>query len=288
MKQWAAGSALPARAGIGLRLPHHGQVLAEGPKVAWFEVHPENYMADAHALDELERVRAHYPLSLHAIGLSPGSADGIDAAHLARLAAIARRLEPALVSDHLSWSRSGGRCLPDLLPLPYTDEALAVICGNVQRLQEGLGRQLLVENPSTYLEYADSPIAEPDFMAELVRRTGCGVLFDVNNVYVSACNRNADPDAALEGWLRALAPASVREIHLAGHACVQRPGGLQLRIDDHGDRVSSDVWRLYARAMAALGPRPTLVEWDTRLPALAVLQEEAASAQRLLDVALAA
>jgi uncharacterized protein (UPF0276 family) len=284
----AASRALPARAGIGLRLPHHGQVLAERPRVAWFEVHPENYMADAHALDELERVRAHYPLSLHAVGLSPGSADGIDAAHVARLAALVRRLEPALVSDHLSWSRSGGRSLPDLLPLPYTDEALDVICRNVQQLQEGLGRRLLLENPSTYLEYADSPLSEPDFMAQLVHRTGCGVLFDVNNVYVSACNRGADPAAELEGWLRALAPASVQEIHLAGHACVERADGRSLRIDDHGDRVCAEVWRLYERAVAALGSVPTLIEWDTRLPAFAVLQEEAASAQRLLDVALAA
>ena len=274
---------IPAQAGIGLRLPHQAQLLASRPRLAWLEVHPENYMADASALAELELIGAHYPLSLHAVGLSLGSAEGVDAAHLERLRRLAERLRPALVSDHLSWSASGGRYLPDLLPLPYTEEALRVVCRNVEKVQETLGRKLLVENPSTYLQFASSVIPECEFLGAVARSTGCGVLFDVNNVYVSACNQRQDAGEALSQWFRALDSASVGEIHLAGHAHLKTGEGEELRIDDHGDHVCAEVWALYEHALAHFGPRPTLIEWDTRLPALSVLQSEAALAQARLD-----
>jgi len=286
MSESSAANPIPARAGIGLRMPHHAQVLSTHPQAAWFEVHPENFMANDSALAELERVREHYPLSLHAVGLSLGSAEGIDAAHLERLRQLRGRLEPGLVSDHLSWSIHGGRYLPDLLPLPYSEEALDIVCRNVEQVQQALGTAILVENPSTYLCYTASVIPEPEFLAALAHRTGCGVLFDVNNVYVSACNQRSDAGAVLAQWCGALDPASVGEIHLAGHAIVQAAGGAELRIDDHGDRVCEAVWALYEQAIRHFGARPTLIEWDTRLPAFEVLQSEAAQAQSCLDAQL--
>ena len=285
MSQAVAVNPIPARAGIGLRLPHQALVLASHPRAAWLEVHPENYMADECSAAELERIRAHYPLSLHAVGLSLGSAEGVDRAHLERLRRLVRRLDPGLVSDHLSWSISGGRYLPDLLPLPYTEEALRIVCRNVEQVQDALHRQLLVENPSTYLRFAASVIPEAEFLAAVARRTGCGVLLDVNNIYVSASNQQLDAGAALRDWCQALDHSMVRELHLAGHALVQTPAGAELRIDDHGDHVCAAVWALYEQALAALGPRPTLIEWDTRLPEFATLQGEAATAQAKIEAA---
>ena len=274
---------IPARAGIGLRLPHQAMVLAERPQAAWLEVHPENYMSDAHSLAELERIRADYPLSLHAVGLSLGSSQGVDTAHIERLRRLVQQLEPALVSDHLSWSIAAGQYLPDLLPLPYTDEALHVVCRNVTQVQEALGRQLLVENPSTYLQFSGSAISEAEFLAAVVRQTGCAVLFDVNNVYVSASNQKHDAAQVMNGWCRALDARSVGEFHLAGHAVTTTASGDELRIDDHGDHVCEAVWALYDQALAHFGPRPTLLEWDTRLPGFSVLQAEARLAQSRLD-----
>ena len=283
MSRGSSVDPIPAQAGIGLRLPHHALVLAERPAAAWLEVHPENYMADQHSLAELELIRANYPLSLHAVGLSLGSAAGVDRAHVERLRRLVERLDPALVSDHLSWSTAGGHYLPDLLPLPYTDEALDIVCRNVEQVQEALGRQILVENPSTYLRFAASAIPEAEFLAAVAQRTGCGVLFDVNNVYVSAANQRLEPTEVLAAWCRVLDAPMVGEIHLAGHAIVQTPAGEQLRIDDHGDHVCEAVWALYEQALAHLGPRPTLLEWDTRVPAFGVLQAESALAQSRLD-----
>jgi uncharacterized protein (UPF0276 family) len=283
MSESSAANPIPAQAGIGLRMPHHGQVLATRPQAAWFEVHPENFMANDSALGELERVRESYPLSLHAVGLSLGSAGGVDGAHLERLRQLRCRLEPGLVSDHLSWSTHGGQYLPDLLPLPYSEEALDIVCRNVEQVQQALGTAILVENPSTYLRFAASVIPEAEFLAAIARRTGCGVLFDVNNVYVSACNQRSDASTVLAHWCGALDPASVGEIHLAGHAVVQAATGEELRIDDHGDHICDAVWALYEQAIQRLGARPTLIEWDTRLPAFEVLQEEAAHAQSCLD-----
>jgi uncharacterized protein (UPF0276 family) len=274
--------AIPAQAGIGLRLPHQRGVLAQRPRAAWFEVHPENYMADDDALAQLTAIRNDYPLSLHAVGLSLGSAGGVAHEHLARLARLERQLEPGLVSDHLAWSIAGGHYLPDLLPLPYTDEALVVVCRNVAAVQEQLGRTLLLENPSTYLAWASSVIPEHEFLAEVAARTGCGVLLDLNNIYVSASNQGADAAATLADWLAALPAGAVREIHLAGHALTHTAAGAPLRIDDHGDHVCAEVWSLYEMALATLGPVPTLIEWDTRLPAFEVLQAEADAAQQRL------
>ena len=274
---------IPAAAGVGLRFAHHRLVREQRPAAAWFEVHAENYFADAAALDALSDIRDDYPLSLHAVGLSLGSADGIDATHLQRLVQLERQLAPGLVSDHLSWSRVGGVQLPDLLPLPYTEDTLTVIAANVERVQQALGRQLLVENPSSYLQFAHNTLGEAEFLAALVQRSGCGVLLDVNNIEVSARNRGGNPGAELDAYLYELPADAIGEIHLAGHAVKALDDGSLLRIDDHGSRVSAAVWQLYERALAVLGPRPTLIEWDTRIPAFEVLADEAARAQRRLD-----
>lgn len=266
-----------AKSGIGLRSPHVAEVLATRPAVGWLEVHAENYMSGGPPAYRLDAVRRDYPVSIHGVGLSLGSADGIDTAHLERLARLVERIEPCLVSEHLSWSVSGGAYLNHLLPLPYTEEALAVLSRNVARAQERLGRQLLVENPSSYLRFLDSSIPEAEFLVELSRRTGCGILCDVNNIFVSAHNVGLD----MGGYLDALPAEAVGEIHLAGHALNDADGQAVL-IDDHASRVSPPVWSLYAAALARFGPVPTLIEWDTDLPALPVLLEEADVAERML------
>jgi uncharacterized protein (UPF0276 family) len=269
---------LPARAGIGLRAPHVADVLSERPPVAWLEVHAENYMGGSPTLRALERVRENYPVSLHGVGLSLGSAEDLDARHLARFRRLIDCVEPAVVSDHLAWSVSGGTYFNHLLPLPLTEESLALMVRHVDEAQELLGRRLLIENPSSYLRFAHSTIAEPVFLAELARRTGCGVLCDVNNLYVSQHNIGLDPLR----YLATLPAATVGEIHLAGHA-LNDADGRPVLVDDHGSPVANAVWRLYAEALRRFGPVPTLIEWDTNLPALGVLLGEAAEAERLLE-----
>jgi uncharacterized protein (UPF0276 family) len=265
-------AAIPARAGIGLRHPHLSEFLAAPQPVAWLEIHSENYLAPGGPrVAALERLRGDYPLSCHGVGLSLGSAEGLDLAHLARLRALYDRLEPELVSEHLAWSTApDGVFLADLLPLPYTREALDVVAANVDFAQEMLGRRLLVENPSTYLHFREADWDEAGFLAELVHRTGCGLLLDVNNLYVSAVNQGGDPLAPLDR----LPLAAVGEIHIAGHARVAVPTG-ELLIDDHGSEVAEPVWALLATVLARTGPQPVLVEWDTRIPALPVLLAEA-------------
>jgi uncharacterized protein (UPF0276 family) len=269
---------LSARAGIGLRAPHVADIVTQRRALGWLEIHAENYMGGGPALRELDRVRATYPLSVHGVGLSLGSAGPLDARHLERLAQLVERCDPLLVSEHLSWSVSEGRYLNHLLPLPLTREALAVMIDHVDEGQERLGRQLLVENPSSYLRFTDSVIPESEFLAALARRTGCGLLLDVNNLYASSRNLAFDAVA----YLDALPANAIGEIHLAGHA-VNDADGRAILIDDHGARVANSVWRLYALALDRFGPVPTLIEWDTNLPALGVLLDEAAEAQRLLD-----
>ncbi|KVP67495.1 DUF692 domain-containing protein [Burkholderia ubonensis] len=269
----------PARAGVGLRFRHHRIVLDQRPAVAWFEVHTENYMEGGVAPQYLDAIRRDYPLSLHGVGLSLGSADGLDARHLARVRAAVRRFEPALVSEHLSWSAVGGTYLADLLPLPMTDEALAVVCRHVDQVQAALGRRILIENPSTCLRYVQSTIPEWEFLSEMVRRTGCGLLCDVNNIYVSACNHGWDPQT----YLAALPAAAIDEIHLAGHSVRQLENGRTLRIDDHGSRVAAEVWSLYHDALRRFGAVPTLIEWDTDVPPLETLLQEAACADSILE-----
>lgn len=274
---------IPASAGIGLRFQHHRALLEEKPALAWLEVHSENYMGGGKPLMYLEAIRRDYPLSLHGVGLSLGSADGLNERHLARLARLVARFEPGLVSEHVAWSASGGRHFADLLPLPFTEEALAIVCRNVEVAQDYLGRRILVENASSCLRYRHSTMPEWEFIAAIAERTGCGLLCDVNNIFVSACNHGLDA----RRYLRALPRERIGEIHLAGHRLQQFDDGRSIRIDDHGSRVSREVWALYAEALALFGRVPTLVEWDTEVPALAVLLEEAAQAQRLMDAELA-
>lgn len=271
---WKTRSSIPAEAGIGLRFQHHRAVLDTRPKVAWLEVHTENYMGGGTPLAYLDAIRRDYPISLHGIGLSLGSADDLDSAHLARIRRVVDRFEPGLVSEHLSWSLIGGAYLGDLLPLPMTDEALDVVCRHVDQTQAFLDRRILIENPSTYLRFARSTIPEWEFLAAVAQRTGCGILCDVNNIYVSACNHSWDASA----YLAALPAPAVGEIHLAGHAVRQLDNGKVLRIDDHGSRVPSPVWSLYAEALERFGAIPTLIEWDTDIPALGVLVAEATQA----------
>jgi len=266
--------ALPAAAGIGLRAPHLRQVQAERPPVAWFEVHSENYFADGGpALAALDRIRADYPLSLHGVGMSLGSTDPLARTHLAKLARLIARVDPLLVSEHLCWSGVEGRHFNDLLPLPYTDEALSHVCSRVADVQDFLGRQIAVENVSSYFTFAEATIPEWEFVAAVARRTGCRLLLDVNNVYVNAVNHGFSADA----YLMAIPSDAVAEIHLAGFDA----SGPCL-IDTHGTRVAPDVWALYRKAIARFGPRPTLLEWDLDLPAFTVLEEEAATAQAIL------
>lgn len=276
-----ASEPIPAGVGIGLRLPHHRWVLGHAPAADWLEVHPENYMNDATAAAELEVIRRDHPLSLHAVGLSLGSAEGVCSEHLRRLGKLIDRCEPALVSDHLSWSAIDGVHLPDLLPLPYTEEALRVVADNIDTVQGEIRTQLLVENPSSYVQIAQSTIGEAEFLGELVRRCGCAVLLDINNVAVSAHNLGESPFGRLSSFLRHLPPDSIAEIHLAGHATLTLDEGVSLRIDDHGSRVSSEVWQLYAHALSQLGVRPTLIEWDKNLPEFAALRAEADMAREI-------
>jgi uncharacterized protein (UPF0276 family) len=228
----------------------------------------------------LEQIRQDYPISIHGVGLSLGSAAELDQHHLTRLRRLVDRLEPVLVSEHLSWSVVGGTYLNHLLPLPYTEETLAIISRHIEQVQTVLGRRLLVENPSSYLRFAASVIPEAEFLAALVRRTGCGLLCDVNNIYVTSQNFDQDPVAYLE-----MLPAeAVAEIHLAGHT-VNDADGRPIWIDDHGSPVIEAVWQLYALSLAHFGPVPTLIEWDTNIPEFAVLVDEARRAEHLLAAA---
>ena len=260
--------------GVGLRLPHMAEIAATRPQIGFLEVHAENYMAETPALDRLLELRRDYPVSLHGVALSLGSAEALDRGHLVRLKALIEQVEPVLVSEHLAWSAIGGVYLNDLLPLPYTEASLDLFCRHVKEAQEGLGRRLLIENPSSYLRYRASQIPEAEFMTEIARRTGCGVLCDVNNIYVSAFNFRFDPIA----YLQALPKEAIDEIHLAGHHAAE---GVDILIDDHGSRVAEPVWDLYAAALRRFGPVPTLIEWDTNLPVLDVLLEEARRAEEV-------
>jgi uncharacterized protein len=265
------------RVGIGLRMPHVAEIAATRPELAFLEVHAENYMAEMPALDRLLELRRDYPVSLHGVALSLGSAEELDCSHLARLKALIERVEPMLVSEHLAWSAIGGAYLNDLLPLPYTETSLELFCRHVEEAQEALGRRLLIENPSSYLRYRHSTIPEAEFITEVASRTGCGILCDVNNIYVSARNFGFDPITYLE----TLPIEVIGEIHLAGHHTAE---DADILIDDHGSRVAQPVWELHAAALRRFGPVPTLIEWDTDLPALEVLLDEAHHAEELAHV----
>ena len=279
--------------GIGLRQPHVAELWAAPPALAFVEVHSENYFADGGAaLGVLEAARGRWPVSLHGVGLALGSAAGVDAAHLDQLAALVQRIQPVRVSDHASFARAprrnGGPVVHgnDLLPLAYTPAALDILVANVQRVQDRLRRPILVENLAAYLHWADDTLAEPAFFNALAQRSGCSLLLDVNNLVVNALNERALNDQATSepaavasacAWIDAINPAAVGELHLAGY-----DDSGDLVIDDHGSRVHAPVWQVFRHAVQRLGPRPTLIEWDTALPELAVLLDEAAMAERLL------
>src|SRR6516164_5567468 len=262
--------------GIGLRAPHVAEVLASRPATGFFEVHTENYLGGGPLVAALERVRRDTPIALHGVGLSLAGSDPLDRRHLSRIKGLVDRIQPMLVSEHLAWSAVGGAYLNHLLPLPYDHTRLDETSRRIEQVQETLGRTILVENPARYLRFHRSPIPEPAFLGELGRRTGCGILLDVNNVYVSTRNFDEDPHE----YLVAVPAAAVGEIHLAGHA-TNEADGRTILIDDHGSRVAEPVWDLYRVALERFGVAPTLIEWDTNLPALAVLLDEAARAERL-------
>ena len=268
-------SPIPANTGIGLRAKHYKDILSSLPDVGWFEAHSENYFADGgQALYYLEQIRSNYPLSLHGVGLSLGSTDPLNMAHLRKLKSLVQRFEPGLVSEHLSWGSISARYLNDLLPLPYTEEALSHIAHRIGQVQDFLGRQMLIENVSSYLQFKQSTLPEWEFLAEIATRSGCGILLDVNNIYVSAVNHQFDPLV----YLRAVPAEAVQEIHLAGF-----DSNGECLIDTHGKPVCEDVWTLYRQALAHVGNVPTLIEWDTDIPELAVLLEEARKAEAMLQ-----
>ena len=270
---------VPATAGIGLRAIHHDALLEERPRVGWLEAHSENYFADGGAqLDYLSRLRELYPLSLHGVGLSLGSVDELDRDHLRRLKRLVDRMQPGLLSEHVCWGAIGGMHLNDLLPLPYTEEALRHLTSRVSQLQDMLGRQVLLENVSSYLEFTTSEMSEADFLVALARGSGCGLLLDVNNVYVSARNHGFDS----RDFIARIPAALVGEIHLAGHSVNRIPGG-EILIDTHSRPVCAAVWELYEFALRHCGAVPTLIEWDTDIPALGVLVAEAHAADERLE-----
>ncbi|MBU0781155.1 DUF692 domain-containing protein [Loktanella salsilacus] len=270
---------LPDTVGIGFKRSHFDALQATPNRLGFLEVHAENYMGDGgppHA--QLMKLRADYALSIHGVGLSIGGAGPLDRDHLTRLKNLCERYQPESFSEHLAWSSHSDAFLNDLLPLPYDDETLATVCEHIDQLQSAIGRPMLLENPSTYVTFESSTLAETDFLRAIVDRTGCGLLLDVNNVFVSCTNHRADPRA----YLAAFPTQAVGEIHLGGHDEEELPSG-PLLIDSHGAPVADPVWTLYAETMHRLGPRPTLIEWDTDVPALSVLLDEANRAADILD-----
>lgn len=275
-----ASHTLPCAAGIGLRAPHYREVLESLPKLSWVEVHSENFFGGGVPLRTLLKVREHYPVSLHGVGMGLASAEPLDSRHLSALRHLCDAVQPAAVSEHLCWNAAGGMVVNDLLPFPYTQAALSNVAIRVEQVQEKLRCTLLVENLSSYLSFSHSEMNEGEFLAELSRRTGCGILFDVNNLYVNA--RNLGVDA--EDFIKTMPAESVAEYHLAGYS--ERAGskeGESCLVDTHNNPVYPAVWALYEAALRHIGPRPTLIEWDTDIPRLPVLLGEAAQAQSHME-----
>lgn len=273
-------SHLPRQAGVGFKPEHFADIRESRQPVGFFEVHAENYMGDGgppHA--HLTYIRENYALSLHGVGLSIGSMQDLDRDHLSRLKTLCDRYEPQSFSEHLAWSSHDSVFLNDLLPLPYTPETLARIVEHVDQVQSTLRRQMLLENPATYLRFAESTIPETEFLAEIARRTGCGLLLDVNNVFVSATNHHLDAEA----YLASFPFERVGEIHLSGHAATVDEAGAPLLIDTHDSQVADPVWALYESVIAIAGPLASLVEWDDKIPTWPVLRAEALAAQAILD-----
>jgi uncharacterized protein (UPF0276 family) len=272
-------TALPPTPGVGFKPQHFDAIVADQPAIGFIEVHAENYMGAGgppHAM--LRQLRERHALSIHGVGLSIGSAAPLDTEHLARLKALCERYEPASFSEHLAWSSHGEVYLNDLLPLPYTQETLDRIVSHIDQVQETLAREMLLENPSTYLQFEDSTIPETEFLADIARRTGCGLLLDVNNVFVQAQNNGTSPDA----YLAAFPLARVKEIHLGGHDEQSDETGAPLLIDAHGSAVADPVWALFESVIARTGPLPTLIEWDNDVPDWPVLAAQARAAGVIL------
>lgn len=267
---------MPRAAGIGLRLPHLAEVTATRPAVGWLEIHPENFLANPHATEMLIDLSRHYPISVHTVGVSIGSEEGIDRSHLRRLRAFIDAVDPFLVSGHLAWSTHEGAYLNDLLPLPYDEDTLRLLTRHLWEVQDGLGRPYVVENPSSYVGFATSTMPELEFLCELVRRTGCQLLCDVSNVYLSAHNMGYDPYPFIDG----LPAGAIRELHLGGFTPEDDEAnpGAELLVDTHATAITEPVWELYAHALRRFGPTPTIVEWDNDIPALATLLGEATRA----------
>src|SRR6266849_7074244 len=265
---------LPSKAGIGLRLPHIAEVVATQPPTGWFEIHPENFLANPHATELLIELSQRYPISVHTVGVSIGSVSGIDRSHVKRVRALIDMVDPILVSGHLAWSTHAGDYLNDLLPLPYDHETLLLLARHIEEVQDGLGRPYLVENPSSYVGFGTSTMTEVEFLSELVDRTGCRLLCDVSNIYLSGHNMGFDPYAYVDG----LPIEAIGELHLGGFTVEEDEGnpGAGLLIDTHSARISEPVWDLYAHAVRRFGPRPTLIEWDNEIPPFATLVGEAA------------
>lgn len=265
--------------GVGLKAQHYDEVLDSRPALDFFEVHAENYMMEGGAHHRyLEAICSDYRLSIHGVGMSLGSASGLDAEHLKRFKKLVERYRPWLVSEHLAWSRSDGGYLNDLLPLPLTEQSLNVVCDNVSRMQDAIGRRILIENPSSYLAFQESDIPEVEFLEKLATQTGCGLLLDVNNVYVSGRNMRWDVAAYLDA-----VPASlIGEIHLAGHL-LKEVNGQEIRIDDHGSAVADEVWHLYRQLIERIGARPTLIEWDNNIPEFPILLKEAEISREVME-----
>ncbi|KZM50603.1 DUF692 domain-containing protein [Labrenzia sp. OB1] len=278
-RQSRVDAVIPARAGAGLKPEHISEILADRADVGFFEVHAENYMgAGGPPHRQLEAIRQDYPLSLHGVGLSIGGEQALDKAHLQRLAELNRRYEPGLFSEHLAWSTHETSYFNDLLPVPYDEAALDRVCDHIDAVQETVGRQMLLENPSTYISFEQSTMSELDFLKQITRRTGCGLLLDVNNVHVSCTNHQQ----SAADYLRDFPLEAVGEIHLGGHAPDIDDAGRPLLIDAHDREVDAAVWNLYERAVQNNGPLPTLIEWDNEVPAWPVLFSEVKAAEQIL------
>ncbi|MCB1376802.1 MAG: DUF692 domain-containing protein [Alphaproteobacteria bacterium] len=273
---------IPARAGLGLKAEHYRTILADPPALGFFEIHAENYMgAGGPPHRYLSAIRERYPVSLHGVGLSIGGVGPLDRDHLARLRILNATYQPGLFSEHLAWSTHDTGYLSDLLPLPYTTGTLTRVCAHIDETQEAMGRQMLLENPSSYMTFDESTWSEPDFIAEVARRTGCGLLLDVNNVFVSAVNLKTAPDAYIAAYPLHL----VQEIHLAGHDRSTDPAGDEILIDAHGSPVTDHVWSLFRLVITRTGPLPSLIERDNDVPPFAALLAEVRQADEILATA---
>lgn len=269
----------PISTGIGLRLPHIAEVVATRPSIGWLEIHPENFLANPHATELLLELSQQYPISVHTVGVSIGSASGIDREHLKRVRNLIDKVNPILVSGHLAWSTHAGEYLNDLLPLPYNEETLQLLTDHLHEVEDGLGRPYLVENPSSYIGFRMSTMTEPEFLCELVHRTGCQLLCDVSNVHLSAHNMRYDAHEYLNG----LPADAVGELHLGGFTAEpdEADPGAELLVDAHATPVADAAWDLYAYAVRRLGPKPTLIEWDNEIPPLRALIDQAVHADSI-------